>query len=77
MFWLLFFFSEGEKKTAIAPQLYKNLSFALIDNYSDSNTREFIEVNLIKVFEKFPKIPVGMVVEPMVKQLQLVADDAL
>jgi hypothetical protein len=49
----------------------------LIDNYSDSNTREFIEVNLIKVFEKFPKIPVGMVVEPMVKQLQLVADDAL
>ena len=46
MFWLLFFFSTGDKKNNIAPQLYKNLAFALIDNHSDANTWEYIMVNL-------------------------------
>lgn len=76
MFRLLYIFSQGDKKNNFAPQLYKNLSFSLIDNHSDSNTREYIMVNLMKVFDSYPKIPIGMIVEPVVKQLQLGEGDS-
>lgn len=67
MFRLLYQFSQGDKKNNFAPQIYKNLAFSLVDNHSDTNTREYIMVNLCKVFEAYPKIPIGMIVEPAVK----------
>ncbi len=46
MFRLMSFFSSGEKRNSFAPIIYKNLSFALIENHSDPGTREFILCNL-------------------------------
>jgi hypothetical protein len=44
-------FSAGEKRNPHAPTFYKNLAFALIENHSDSNTREYIMANLGKFYD--------------------------
>ena len=57
-----------------APILYKILTFSIVENHGDSETREFFLVNFIQLFEKVQNIPVGIVIEPLVKQIN-VSDD--
>lgn len=68
MFRLLEKFSE--ERNPHAPTIFKNIAGSLIDSHEDSTIREYIMKNLIKVFEDIPAIPVGIVVDPLVKLIQ-------
>ena len=54
-----------------APYIYKTLIFSLIENHSNEVAREFIVCNIIQTLESMPHVPVGVVVEPVVKQASL------
>ena len=69
MFRLLDIFSKT--KNSFAPSVYKALAMSLVENHSDSTTREYIMHNFEQIFETQQTIPVGFVVEPLVNQLQL------
>lgn len=69
MFRLLEIFSRT--KNSNAPSIYKALAMSLVENHSDSTTREYIIQNMEQIFESQPTIPVGFVVEPLVNQLQM------
>ena len=68
MFRLLEEFSK--EKNPVAPTLFKNISYSLIENHEDSNTREYIMKNLIYAIGEIPAIPVVFIVDPLVKLLQ-------
>ena len=54
-----------------APYIYKTLIFSLIENHANEVAREFIVCNIIQTLESMPHVPVGVVVEPVVKQASL------
>ena len=54
-----------------APYIYKTLIFSLIENHANEVAREFIVCNIIQTLEAMPHVPVGVVVEPVVKQASL------
>jgi flagellar biosynthesis/type III secretory pathway protein FliH len=66
MFMLLKSFTENKNKAA--PMLYKSLIFCLIEFHADDTTRAFIMSNFIELFERSDTIPVGILVEPLIKQ---------
>mgnify|MGYP006279430489 CR=1 FL=1 len=68
MFRLLDLFAE--QRNQFAPTIFKNLAYSLVENHEDSTTREYIMKNMISMFENIPTIPVGFVVDPLVKLLQ-------
>lgn len=65
MFKLLDFFATN--KNRYASPLYKEMTFSLIENHSDVDLREFILRNFIILLKKFPKIPIEIILEPMLK----------
>ncbi|CAG9312103.1 unnamed protein product [Blepharisma stoltei] len=62
------------ERNPYAPIIYKTLTFSLVENYDDPLVREFILANFISTFVNIQSIPVGIVVEPLVKQLQVSPD---
>lgn len=81
MFRLLEIFAR--EKNPIAPTLLKNITYSLVENHEDPNTREFIIKNLIGLMKDkksqesedsqekpIPPIPVSIIIEPMIKILQ-------
>ena len=54
-----------------APYIYKTLIFSLIENHANEVAREFIVCNIIQTLEAMPHVPVGVVVEPVIKQASL------
>lgn len=58
------------ERNPYAPIIYKTLTFCLIENHSDNDVREYITHNFCTIFEQSHSIPVGIMVEPLVKQLQ-------
>ena len=69
MFRLLDQFSS--ERNQFAPVLYKTLIFSLIENHQDLLTREFMLANFAYLFERLPTIPIGILIEPLTKQLQV------
>jgi hypothetical protein len=65
LFHLLEIFSE--ERNMFAPIVYKSLTFALVENHSNVELREFFLLNFAETFEKIPNIPIGVLVEPLVK----------
>ena len=68
MFRLLETFSK--EKNPVAPTLFRNISYSLVENHEDTTTREYLMKNLIQVVEDIPAIPVAFIVDPLVKLLQ-------
>ena len=66
MFKLLEIFTV--KKNSAAPVIYKSLIFVLVDNHYDDTTRQYTISNFIKFFELSETIPVGILIEPLMKQ---------
>lgn len=66
MFRLLELFTTN--KNSAAPILYKALIFILIDNHYDDTTRQYLMANFIQIFETSDTIPVGILLEPLIKQ---------
>ena len=56
------------KKNSAAPVIYKSLIFVLVDNHQDSTTRQYMISNFIKFFSLSDTIPVGILIEPLMKQ---------
>ena len=70
--------SFAERRSDFAPYLYKSLVFALIENRqradgggaSDSMC-DAIVANMQRVLERFSSVPIGVLVEPLLKQASL------
>ena len=69
MFKLLDKFAED--KNSAAPSIYKALIYALVENPTDSTVRELHFTNFVSLFEQQPSIPVGLLMEPLIKQIQV------
>lgn len=59
------------RKSPYAPLLYKALTFSLVENYSVVEIRELAMGSFMALFQLQPAIPVGILVDPLVKQIQL------
>lgn len=65
MFKLLDKFSE--EKNPSAPSIYKALIFSLVENPQDQTVRELFLTNFQYLFERVKQIPVGLLIDPLVK----------
>lgn len=65
----------ANERNSFAPIIYKTLTFYLVENYRDHFIREIILSNFSSVFDSILNIPIAILLEPLVKQLQ-VANDA-
>lgn len=57
----------SEEKNSSAPSIYKTLIFSLVENPNDSILRELYFINFMSLFEANQTIPVGLLVEPLIK----------
>ena len=68
------FFSLLEKfalsKNSHAPVLYKIITFALVENYSEMETKEFIINNFLYLFDQI-EVPLKILLEPLSKHLTI------
>ena len=69
LFLLLDQFSED--RDSYAPIVYKSLTFSLVENYPVESMREFMLTNFILTFKKNPAIPIGILLDPLLKQMQV------
>ena len=69
LFYLLDFLAN--KKSAFAPIVYRILTFLLVETYSINAMREFIQQNFVQIFNKNPGIPIGIILDPYIKKLQV------
>ena len=66
---LLDFFASSN--VSFAPYVYKTLIFSLIENHQNEVIRDFIMINMGTALETMNQVPVGVMVEPVVKQVAL------
>ena len=59
------------KKSQFAPIVYRTLTFLLVENYTNAEMRDFLERNFTLIFKSNANIPVGILLEPLVKRLQV------
>lgn len=58
-------------RSPYAPLIFKSLTFLLIETYSSVNLKEFLISNFVVILEEIDSLPVGALVEPVVKQVNL------
>jgi len=61
----------SETKNPAAPTMYKTLIFALIESPNDPTIRELYFTNFTNLFEINPNIPIGLLIDPLLKQIQM------
>lgn len=61
----------AEQKRPFAPTIYKALTFSVVELYQLDHIRCFIEENFSLIFKKNPTIPIGILIDPLVKQIQI------
>ena len=61
----------ASERNPFAPIVYKILTFSLIENHEDQVLREQLLLNFITIFKSFSSIPVGVLLEPLAKQIQV------
>ena len=61
----------AKDKNNYAPIIYKILTFALIENHADLELREFLIKNFQNIFTSFYNIPIEILLEPLIKQIQV------
>ena len=69
LFYLLEFLAEH--KSQFAATIYRALTFLLVENYSSTDLRNYIQSNFILTFESLPSMPVSILVDPLIKRLQV------
>lgn len=60
----------AEEKNSAAPLIYKSLIFTAIESSMELPLREHYLYNFSSLFSKVPTIPIGLLVEPLIKQMQ-------
>lgn len=73
LFYLLEFFADNE--STFAPIVYRTLTFLLMENYSSSVMREYIQVNFRYIFKKNETIPISILLDPLLKKLKVFKDE--
>lgn len=58
------------KKASSAANVYRKLTFILVENYDNLDHRQFLMNNFVHIFRKFPSIPLDIIIDPLVKLLQ-------
>lgn len=61
----------GQDKNPFAPIIYKTLTLSLIENHMNSCIREFMLNNFISIFELIENIPLNIIIEPLIRQIQV------
>ena len=69
MFKLLDKFSA--EKNPSAPAIYKALIFSLVESLIDQTVRELFLTNFQYLFTEVKQIPVGLLIDPLVKSNQV------
>ena len=59
------------ERHSYAPILYKTLTFILVEFYWEIEIRDMMIRHFIFLFKKFEQIPVGILCEPLLKQIQI------
>ena len=60
----------SEERNWSAPIIYKTLVFNLVENPTDLTVRELYLKNFQDLFRKQPSIPIALLMEPLLKQIQ-------
>ena len=55
------------ERNRFAPIIYKTLTFSLIENHDDLDIRFFLISNFSSTFQNLNTIPIGILVEPLIK----------
>ena len=55
----------------VAPTLYKTLTFILVEFYWELEVRQMMLKHFMYLFKKVEQIPVAILCEPLLKQLQI------
>ena len=58
-------------KDPFAPVVYKAIIFSLFENFNNQNKREFIFKNMKQIFEANDQVPLNIIFEPLLKELQV------
>lgn len=69
LFKLLDYFASV--KNSFAPIMFKTLTFSCIENHANLGMRELFLRNFGELFNKFQSIPVNILLEPLIKQIQV------
>mmetsp|Transcript_30365 Transcript_30365/g.29726 ORF Transcript_30365/g.29726 Transcript_30365/m.29726 type:complete len:186 (-) Transcript_30365:3297-3854(-) len=59
------------QRNQFAPLLYKSLTFILIEFHLDEQIREQMLKHFMTIFQLLPSIPVTILCEPLIKQIQI------
>lgn len=63
--------SFAKDRNMFASIIYKTLTFILIENYAQQELREEILKNFIVLFQKYPSMPIGILCDPLFKQVKI------
>jgi hypothetical protein len=59
------------ERNTFAPIIYKTLTFFVVENFRNVLVREMVLINFSLIFEANPAIPIAILLEPLIKQLQV------
>jgi hypothetical protein len=63
--------SFAKEKNQFAPNLYKTLTFLLVEFYWEVDMRQLMLKYFTKLFEEHESIPINILVEPLLRQIEL------
>lgn len=63
--------SFAQLRNPYAAIIYKKLTFSLMENHADLSLRDFILKNFCYIFKKYQSIPCEIIVQPLIKQIQV------
>ncbi|EGR33928.1 hypothetical protein IMG5_030700 [Ichthyophthirius multifiliis] len=58
-------------RNPLASLIYKKLTFSLVENHMDITLRDYMLQNFTLTFQKFQTIPTEILLEPLIKQIQI------
>jgi hypothetical protein len=61
----------ARQKHFLAPTIYKSLTFLLIEFYWEIDVRELMLRHFIELFATFESIPINILCEPLLKQIEI------
>ena len=63
--------SFASERHAFAPTIYKTLTFLLVEFYWEIDVRELMLKHFISLYESFESIPINILCEPLLKQIEI------
>ena len=63
--------SFASERHAFAPTIYKTLTFMLVEFYWEIDVRELMLKHFISLYESFESIPINILCEPLLKQIEI------